>query len=426
MEPSSEDHGGVSVMLRIRPRNAKEQEGEDCWSWSDDAIVEEGPSGNKRYAYDRCFAPGVGNREVYEVCGRPVVGDALRGVNGTIFTYGQTGSGKTHSILGVPSDPGILQRTVADIFEAVDVAPERSWKVRVAYMEVYNEEINDLLNVGRSDEDQRRGKNLKIVSDDPVRGAVIAGLTETEVGDAAALLNVIKSGEAQRAYGSTEMNDKSSRSHTICKLSIESEETRDDDDALDDLDDVHQGGGAGKRTVAKRSACLSLVDLAGSERQKSTGASGARLKEGSNINRSLLTLGRVINKLTEQANRDQRERRREHRRSLAAAAQGGVAVHEGASQQAKAADAGAAASGPGRAHRASVAGSRPRSGSHATEELIVPYRESKLTRILKQSLGGNRGGNGAIRRRFNVGVLEAPPERHALWVRPERWSLVQK
>ena len=61
--------GGVSVMLRIRPRNAKEQEGDDCWSWSDDAIVEVGPSGNKRYAYDRCFAPGVGNKEVYECDG---------------------------------------------------------------------------------------------------------------------------------------------------------------------------------------------------------------------------------------------------------------------------------------------------------------------------------------------------------------------
>ena len=112
--------GGVSVMLRIRPRNAKEQEGDDCWSWSDDAIVEVGPSGNKRYAYDRCFAPGVGNKEVYECCGKPVVAGALRGVNGTIFTYGQTGSGKTHSILGVPSDPGIVQRTGAYIFAAVD------------------------------------------------------------------------------------------------------------------------------------------------------------------------------------------------------------------------------------------------------------------------------------------------------------------
>ncbi|KAH8044795.1 hypothetical protein JL721_12754 [Aureococcus anophagefferens] len=284
--------GGVSVMLRIRPRNAKEQEGDDCWSWSDDAIVE-------------------------------------------------TGSGKTHSILGVPSDPGILQRTVADIFAAVDERPDSNWTVRVSYMEVYNEEINDLLAAADGD-DKRRGKNLKIVSDDPVKGAVIAGLSETAVEHATALLDVIRSGESQgstrernsqresaRAYGSTEMNDKSSRSHTICKLSIDSEETF-EGDGDDDL----------SRRVVKRAACLSLVDLAGSERQKSTGASGARLKEGSNINRSLLTLGRVINKLTEQANRDQREKRREHRR-------------------------------------------------HGGDEVIIPYRESKLTRILKQSLGGN-------------------------------------
>ena len=262
--------GGVSVMLRIRPRNAKEQEGDDCWSWSDDAIVEVGPSGNKRYAYDRCFAPGVGNREVYECCGKPVVAGALRGVNGTIFTYGQTGSGKTHSILGVPSDPGILQRTVADIFAAVDERPDSNWTVRVSYMEVYNEEINDLLAAAEGD-DKRRGKNLKIVSDDPVKGAVIAGLSETAVEHATALLDVIRSGESARAYGSTEMNDKSSRSHTICKLSIDSEEIF-EGDGDDDL----------SRRVVKRAACLSLVDLAGSERQKSTGASGARLKEGSN------------------------------------------------------------------------------------------------------------------------------------------------
>ena len=155
------------------------------------------------------------------------------------------------------------------------------------------------------------------------------------------------------------MNDKSSRSHTICKLSIDSEEIF-EGDGDDDL----------SRRVVKRAACLSLVDLAGSERQKSTGASGARLKEGSNINRSLLTLGRVINKLTEQANRDQREKRREHRRSLAAAA-----------------DRTPDKKPPARAsfHH----GARHRAASHGGDEVIIPYRESKLTRILKQSLGGN-------------------------------------
>ena len=155
------------------------------------------------------------------------------------------------------------------------------------------------------------------------------------------------------------MNDKSSRSHTICKLSIDSEEIF-EGDGDDDL----------SRRVVKRAACLSLVDLAGSERQKSTGASGARLKEGSNINRSLLTLGRVINKLTEQANRDQREKRRESRRSLAAAA-----------------DRPPDKKPPARAsfHH----GARHRAASHGGDEVIIPYRESKLTRILKQSLGGN-------------------------------------
>ena len=125
------------------------------------------------------------------------------------------------------------------------------------------------------------------------------------------------------------MNERSSRSHTICKLTIEQEE--------------HE-----EHAVVKRSACLSLVDLAGSERQADTNASGKRLKEGSNINKSLLTLGRVINRLTEQASRERRE-----------------------------------------ARRAARSGKAPKSPMKREQTKIVPYRESKLTRILKQSLGGN-------------------------------------
>ena len=174
-------------------------------------------------------------------------------------------------------------------------------------IEVYNEEINDLL--------QQGAVNLRILSEDPVKGAVIERLIEELVHTPQELLEVLQRGEANRSYGETKMNAESSRSHTIYRLVIE-------------VNSIDTDENTGKRIIAsQRTSYLNLVDLAGSERQKSTGASGKTLKEGANINKSLLALGAVINKLVE-----------------------------------------------------SSKGGKPP---------FIPYRDSKLTRILKQSLGGN-------------------------------------
>jgi centromeric protein E len=146
-------------------------------------------------------------------------------------------------------------------------------------MEVYNEEINDLLGVPGP-----TSKNLRIVSEDAVRGAVIGGLVEEVCVTPNDFMEVLHRGEASRSYASTSMNAESSRSHTIYRVSIDVRHV--DNDGSNDVSAV-------------RTSYMNLVDLAGSERQKSTNATGKTLKEGSNINKSLLALGAVINKLGE-------------------------------------------------------------------------------------------------------------------------------
>jgi centromeric protein E len=169
---------------------------------------------------------------------------------------------------------------IRDILNFVKDHPQIKYTLKVSYLEVYNEEINDLLGEPGSS----NSKNLKIVSEDSVRGAVIGGLVEEVAQTPEDFMAILKRGESSRSYASTEMNNESSRSHTIYRVTIES---------IDIPEDGSPPTGGGKV------AYLNLVDLAGSERQKSTKAEGKTLKEGSNINKSLLALGAVINKLGE-------------------------------------------------------------------------------------------------------------------------------
>ncbi len=179
---------------------------------------------------------------------------------------------------GCESDPGMMILCIRDIMNWVKDHANIKYTLKVSYLEVYNEEINDLLGEGAD------AKNLKIVSEDSVRGAVIGGLVEEIAQTPEDFMAILKRGEASRSYASTEMNNESSRSHTIYRVTIES---------IDIPEDGTPPTGGGKV------AYLNLVDLAGSERQKSTKAEGKTLKEGSNINKSLLALGAVINKLGE-------------------------------------------------------------------------------------------------------------------------------
>lgn len=222
---------------------------------------------------------------------------------------------------GCESDPGFMILCIRDIMEWIEAHTEKEYTLRVAYLEVYNEEINDLLGPNGSP----ASKNLRIVSEDAARGAVIGGLIEEVVRTPDDFMEVLQRGEASRSYASTSMNAESSRSHTIYRVSIERRD-RDIGNSTEE-DGLLRPNDASSPTTT---SYLNLVDLAGSERQKSTNATGKTLKEGSNINKSLLALGAVINKLGEASKK--------------------------------------------------VKGSKP---------VFIPYRDSKLTRILKQSLGGN-------------------------------------
>ena len=143
----------------------------------------------------------------------------MDGYNATIFTYGQTGSGKTHSILGNDADPGFIPRCVEDVFSYKQEHEDTLvFTLRVSYLEVYNEEINDLLTPGEE------GQNLKIIAEDPQKGAIIENLVEEVVSEKRDILAVIARGESQRSYGATNMNATSSRSHTLFRLVIESQE----------------------------------------------------------------------------------------------------------------------------------------------------------------------------------------------------------
>lgn len=185
----------------------------------------------------------------------------------------------TLCILGSESDPGIMFLCIRDIFEWIEQHKNTECSLRVSYMEVYNEEINDLLGT-----DGEASKNLRIVSEDSIKGATIGNLVEELAESPKQLMELLQRGEHNRSYGSTAMNSDSSRSHTIYRLGIEVKTLVDDENAS-----------AG----SIRSSFLNLVDLAGSERQKTTGTSGKQLKEGANINKSLLALGACINKLGE-------------------------------------------------------------------------------------------------------------------------------
>jgi len=263
----------------------------------------------------------------------------MEGYNGTVFTYGQTGSGKTWTMRGSQSDPGMMILCLDDIFDFIKAnEAEKTYALKVSYMEVYNEEINDLLyeidsNLSKEDreKEEEKHKKLRIATEDAARGAVIENLCEIPIKSKEEALRVLERGEMNRSYASTSMNDNSSRSHVIYRIAITIFDNDGGNNNDADEDEFPRSFRKAFDEDLGRVSYMNLVDLAGSERQKSTNASGKTLKEGANINKSLLALGAVINKLGEASKKTKSQK----------------------------------------------------------EKVFIPYRDSKLTRILKQSLGGN-------------------------------------
>ncbi|XP_060168481.1 kinesin-like protein KIN-7D, mitochondrial [Lycium barbarum] len=261
----------ISVTVRFRPLSEREYNKGDEIAWypDGDKIVRNEYNAATAFAFDRVFGPDTCTQEVYEVAARPVVKAAMEGINGTVFAYGVTSSGKTHTMHGDQISPGIIPLAIKDVFSIIQDTPGREFLLRVSYLEIYNEVINDLLDP--------TGQNLRVRED--TQGTYVEGIKEEVVLSPGHALSFIAAGEEHRHVGSNNFNLFSSRSHTIFTLMIESSAHGDEYDGV----------------IFSQ---LNLIDLAGSESSK-TETTGLRRKEGSYINKSLLTLGTVIGKLSE-------------------------------------------------------------------------------------------------------------------------------
>ncbi|CAH2075901.1 unnamed protein product [Thlaspi arvense] len=281
-ETISSERDSISVTVRFRPLRFKftfvnfdcsdreYQRGDEvAWYPDGDTMVRHEYNPLTAYAFDKVFGPQATTIDVYDVAARPVVKAAMEGVNGTVFAYGVTSSGKTHTMHGDQESPGIIPLAIKDVFSIIQDTPGREFLLRVSYLEIYNEVINDLLDP--------TGQNLRVREDS--QGTYVEGIKEEVVLSPGHALSFIAAGEEHRHVGSNNFNLLSSRSHTLFTLMIESSATGDEYDGV----------------IFSQ---LNLIDLAGSESSK-TETTGLRRKEGSYINKSLLTLGTVIGKLSE-------------------------------------------------------------------------------------------------------------------------------
>lgn len=278
------------VAIRMRPLNSKEQTHHKIWKVLSkyasvaQTTVEGKPlsiriAGRNFFTYDQAFDENSSTEHVYRSIAQPIVTTACTGRNGTIFAYGQTSSGKTYTMQGAGTiaegassleGGGIVHMAAQDIFAHIVAHPDRVFVVRASFLEIYNEEVRDLLQ-----EDGVNGNNKVLqIREDPKRGVFVQS-KEVIATDANSLLGVLWQGEKSRSFASTAMNERSSRSHTIFRITIESR-SRENDYEEDELDQENVG--------AVLVSTLNLVDLAGSESVRHTGATGDRQKEGGLIN----------------------------------------------------------------------------------------------------------------------------------------------
>ncbi|KAI7337238.1 kinesin family protein [Hortaea werneckii] len=297
--------GNIKVVVRVRPFNSREKDrkAKCIVSMKDVQTILTPPhtdpnakqskgvkaalEGTKTFAFDKSYwsfdkenGEFAGQENVFEDLGTPLLDNAFKGYNNCIFAYGQTGSGKSYSMMGYGEEEGVIPRICRVMFERIQAIVEADKNmvctVEVSYIEIYNERVRDLLNPSTKG-------NLK-VREHPSTGPYVEDLAKLVVRSFKEIEHLMDEGNKARTVAATNMNETSSRSHAVFTLTL----TQKRHDAETKLD---------TEKVAK----ISLVDLAGSERATSTGATGARLKEGAEINRSLSTLGRVIAALADQS-----------------------------------------------------------------------------------------------------------------------------
>lgn len=252
---------------------------------SSTTVVIESPSrekvAEKRFYFDQCFGPEVEQLTIYNNLIREYILHTLEGFNTCIFAYGQTSSGKSFTMMGTKNNLGLIPRICEELFETIDIClnitgddevAQMEFTVHCSYLEIYNEQVRDLLS-------PENNSKLKI-REAQNKSTFIENLSEFKVRNASEILEYLRKGNLLRSTGRTNANYESSRSHAIFTIMISQHETT-------PIGDI----------VLRRSS-MKLVDLAGSERVSASGATGERLREGSNINKSLTTLGRVISALS--------------------------------------------------------------------------------------------------------------------------------
>eukprot|EP00927_Polykrikos_kofoidii_P082092 TRINITY_DN8067_c0_g1_i1.p1 TRINITY_DN8067_c0_g1~~TRINITY_DN8067_c0_g1_i1.p1 ORF type:complete len:829 (-),score=268.13 TRINITY_DN8067_c0_g1_i1:193-2679(-) len=299
----------VKVVVRVRPLFGKEiAEGREKIVFMDiprGVALLRKPGGTdkdaKDFTFDAVFDETMSQQQIFDDTALEIIDSVMDGFNGTIFAYGQTGAGKSHTMTGpancAPELQGLLPRSFTQIFSNMSTSSTIKYLVRGSFLEIYNEEIRDLLS--------RNPKERCELKDSATSGVYVKDLSAFVVKTKEEMEQVLEAGLNNRSVSKTQMNETSSRSHSIFTITVEQA----------DLD----AKGEGHIRVGK----LNMVDLAGSERQAKTGATGERLKEATKINLSLSALGNVISALVD-----------------------GKSSH-------------------------------------------IPYRDSKLTRLLQDSLGGN-------------------------------------
>ncbi|MFT7806870.1 kinesin-like protein KIF18A-like [Arapaima gigas] len=225
-----------------------------------------------KFVFDSVFAEDSTQADIFENSTKGILDGVLNGYNCTVFAYGATGAGKTHTMLGTDQDPGIMYLTMTELFRRIDqVRDEKVFDVAFSYLEVYNEQIRDLL----------ASSGPLAVREDSTKGVVVQGLTLHQPKSAEHILEALDYGNRNRTQHPTDVNSSSSRSHAVFQIYLRQQEK------------------SASLNPNVRVAKMSLIDLAGSERASATNAKGARFREGANINRSLLALGNVINTLAD-------------------------------------------------------------------------------------------------------------------------------
>ncbi|KAG0651061.1 Kinesin-7 [Hyphodiscus hymeniophilus] len=297
----TEGKGNVIVSVRVRPdagtTGASKTDGEWMVDGRRSLVAYRGKEGGDYY-YDNVFATHDNNSKVYDSSAKRLVRRVMEGYHGTVFAYGMTGTGKTFSMQGTATSPGVIPLAITDIFSYIRETPSREFLLRVSYLEIYNEKIHDLLSTPPAGTLAGPGvpqqEEIKL-REDSKRGVYASPLKEEIVQSPTQLLRVIARGDHSRRTSSTQFNSRSSRSHAVVQIVVESRERIPGNGAMGD------SKRSGMLPGGVRVSTLSLIDLAGSERAAET---KERRTEGSHINKSLLTLGTVIARLSGDKDKD--------------------------------------------------------------------------------------------------------------------------